>query len=81
MVLISGQRFTAADTAVRIGRAAFFFFFWIKGAQLNFGVKIGQISLLFHRNSFMTGYFVLKGLVILNIVPRSMDTCRELAFI
>ena len=78
MVLISGQRFTAADTVVRIGRAAFF---WIKGAQLNFGVKIGQISLLFRRNSFMTGYFVLKGLVILNIVPRSMDTCRELAFI
>ena len=29
----------------------------------------------------MTDYFVLKYLVIMNIVPKSVDTCREPAFI
>ena len=50
MMLISRQEFTAADTAVRISRTAFFFFFFFfffdKQTQLNFGVNIGQISLL-----------------------------------
>ena len=33
------------------------------------------------RNGFVTAYFVLKVLVILNIVPQSMDTWQEPAFI
>ena len=43
MELILRQQFTAADTAARIGQAAVF----DNGTQLNFGVKIRQISLLF----------------------------------
>ena len=44
IVLISRQQFAEAEIAVRSGRAAFFFY---KGTQLNFGVKIVQISRLF----------------------------------
>ena len=29
----------------------------------------------------MTGYFVFGSLVVLNILPKSVDTCREPAFI
>ena len=28
----------------------------------------------------MTDYFVLKVLIIMNIVPKSVDTCRKPAF-
>ena len=43
MELILRQQFTAADTAAQIGQTAVS----DKGTQLNFGVKIRQVSLLF----------------------------------
>ena len=50
--------------------------------QLNFSVKFGKYPFYLKcRNGFMTGCFMLKVLVIFNIVPKSVDTCRKPAFV
>ena len=52
--------------------------FFDQGTQLNFGAKLGKYPFYSkYCNGIMTGNFVLKVLVILNIVPKSVDTCRE----
>ena len=78
-MLIFRQQFNKADTAFRSGRTAFF----DKGPQLNFGVKVDKFLSLYskYRNGFMIDYFVLKVMIILNNVPKAVDTRRGPAFI
>ena len=63
MVLISNEHFTKADTTVPIGRATFV----VKGTQLYFSVKKKMANIHFIQNVAMTGSFVLKVSVILNV--------------